>query len=62
MIKAIIFDMDGTLIDSEEKYIVAWQQAVQQHQFELTHQDLLGICGISVKEEIDYLLDRKSVV
>lgn len=58
MIKAIIFDMDGTLIDSEEKYIVAWQQAVQQHQFDLTHQDLLGICGISVKEEIDYLFKR----
>jgi HAD superfamily hydrolase (TIGR01509 family) len=58
MIKALIFDLDGTLIDSEEKYIDAWLKAVDQHQFNLTHQDLLGICGISVKEEIDYLYKR----
>jgi HAD superfamily hydrolase (TIGR01509 family) len=58
MIKALIFDMDGTLIDSEEKYITAWQKAVDLHQFNLTHQDLLGICGISAKEEIDYLFHR----
>lgn len=58
MIKALIFDMDGTLIDSEEKYITAWQKAVEIHQFDLTYQDLLGICGISVKEEYDYLFKR----
>jgi HAD superfamily hydrolase (TIGR01509 family) len=58
MIKAVIFDMDGTLIDSEENYIVAWQKAVKQHKFNLSHQDLLGICGISTKEEIDYLFNR----
>jgi HAD superfamily hydrolase (TIGR01509 family) len=58
MIKAVIFDLDGTVIDSEEKYIVAWQKAVQRHNFNLTHQDLLGICGISAKEEIDYLFKR----
>jgi beta-phosphoglucomutase-like phosphatase (HAD superfamily) len=49
MIKAVIFDLDGTVIDSEEKYIVAWQKAVQRHNFNLTHQDLLGICGISAQ-------------
>jgi HAD superfamily hydrolase (TIGR01509 family) len=58
MIKAVIFDMDGTLIDSEEKYITAWQKAVEIHQFDLTYQDLLGICGISVKEEFEYLYKR----
>jgi HAD superfamily hydrolase (TIGR01509 family) len=58
MIKAMIFDLDGTLIDSEQQYIVAWQKAVDQHQFNLTHKDLLGICGISAKEEIDYLYQR----
>lgn len=58
MIKALIFDMDGTLIDSEEKYVTAWQKAVELHHFDLTHQDLLGICGISTKEEIEYLLKR----
>lgn len=58
MIKALIFDLDGTLIDSEANYIVAWQKAVEQHNFPLSHQDLLGICGISTKEEIDYLLAR----
>jgi beta-phosphoglucomutase-like phosphatase (HAD superfamily) len=58
MIKAVLFDLDGTVIDSEEKYIVAWQKAVEIHNFNLTHQDLLGICGISAKEEIDYLFKR----
>ncbi len=58
MIKAVIFDLDGTLIDSEANYIKAWQKAVILHRFPLTDEDLLGICGISTKEEIDYLLAR----
>jgi HAD superfamily hydrolase (TIGR01509 family) len=58
MIKALIFDLDGTLIDSEANYILAWQKAVDKHQLELTYQDLLGICGISTKEEVEYLVKR----
>jgi beta-phosphoglucomutase-like phosphatase (HAD superfamily) len=34
-IKAIIFDCDGTLVDSEHSHYLAWQYAFQQQGFEL---------------------------
>lgn len=38
MIKAVIFDMDGVLIDTEKHYNVAWQQAAQEAGFPFTRE------------------------
>ena len=41
MIKAVIFDMDGVLIDTEKYYNVAWQQAAREAGFDFTKEHAL---------------------
>lgn len=41
MIKAVIFDMDGTLIDTEKHYNAAWVQASQEAGFPFTREHAL---------------------
>jgi HAD superfamily hydrolase (TIGR01509 family) len=45
MLKAILFDIDGTLVDSNQSHILAWQQALRDagHEFdESTIHDQIG--------------------
>ncbi|MES2274363.1 MAG: HAD family phosphatase [Chlamydiota bacterium] len=46
-IKAIIFDCDGTLVDSEESHFFAWRQAVQNWGGNLTPEEYLSYVGKS---------------
>lgn len=41
MIKAVIFDMDGVLIDTEKHYNAAWQQAATEAGFDFTREHAL---------------------
>ena len=41
MIKAVIFDMDGTLIDTEKYYRVAWKYALESFGYHPTEEQLL---------------------
>ena len=42
MIKAVIFDMDGTLIDTEKYYKVAWRYALEHFGYHPTDAQLLN--------------------
>jgi beta-phosphoglucomutase-like phosphatase (HAD superfamily) len=62
MVKAVIFDMDGTLVDSVDLHAKAWQDAFRDfgHQFELKAiRDQIGKGGdhllpvFLTREEID---------
>jgi HAD superfamily hydrolase (TIGR01509 family) len=44
-IKAIIFDCDGTLVDSEDSHFFAWRQAVQNWGGDLTPEEYLSFVG-----------------
>lgn len=44
-IKAIIFDCDGTLVDSEESHLSAWRHALQNRGYELTPEQCLLYTG-----------------
>lgn len=41
MIKAVIFDMDGTLIDTEKYYRIAWKYALESFGYHPTEEQLL---------------------
>lgn len=47
MIHAVIFDMDGILIDTEKYLYQYWRQAAQEAGYELTHEQLLRFRSFS---------------
>lgn len=49
-IKAIIFDCDGVLIDSEYSHYLAWQQAIQKYGYDLTLDEYYFYVGKSGPE------------
>lgn len=44
--KAIIFDLDGLILDSETTYVQAWQQAAATMQYTFTTEFLDSMCGL----------------
>lgn len=44
-IKAVIFDCDGTLVDSEQAHFLAWRYAFQNQGYELTEQEYMTFVG-----------------
>lgn len=47
MIKAVIFDMDGTLIDSERIAIIAWNRSAKRFGFDIPLEMLHGFIGMT---------------
>lgn len=53
MIKAVIFDMDGVLIDTEKHYFTCWKQASAEAGFPFTDEQALSLrsCDAKVAEK-----------
>ena len=49
MIKAVIFDMDGVLIDTEKWLNIYWQQAAKEAGFYFTREHGLAIRSLATK-------------
>jgi DNA helicase-2/ATP-dependent DNA helicase PcrA len=47
MINAVIFDMDGLLINTEKYLFQFWKQAAAEHEFDLTTEQLLGMRSLA---------------
>ena len=55
MIKAVIFDMDGVLIDTEKWLNIYWQQAAKEAGFHFTREHGLAIRSLATKYTGPYL-------
>lgn len=44
-LKAVFFDIDGTLVDSNEFHVMAWQEAFDDHGFPIRKDDIRGQIG-----------------
>jgi HAD superfamily hydrolase (TIGR01509 family) len=50
MTKAVIFDLDGTLVNTEPMYWAAWRDVIRPFGVELTDQDLQALLGLRPHE------------
>jgi beta-phosphoglucomutase-like phosphatase (HAD superfamily) len=47
---AVIFDMDGLVLDTESTYFIAWQQAAKAMGYELTQEFCLSLSGLHFRD------------
>jgi phosphoglycolate phosphatase-like HAD superfamily hydrolase len=55
-LKAVFFDIDGTLVDSNEFHVMAWQEALHGHGYPVTSEDLRIQIGKGADQLIPALL------
>jgi HAD superfamily hydrolase (TIGR01509 family) len=58
MLKALIFDFDGLILDTETPEYLAWQNIYQEHGFELPHEEwgkIIGGYGLSDFDAAEHL-------
>lgn len=55
MIKAVIFDMDGLMIDTERLLVRYWLEAAQYYGYDLKREQILGIRSLAAKYAIPKL-------
>jgi HAD superfamily hydrolase (TIGR01509 family) len=58
MIKALIFDFDGLILDTETPEYQVWQNIYREHGFELPHEEwgkIIGGYGLSMFDAADHL-------
>jgi beta-phosphoglucomutase-like phosphatase (HAD superfamily) len=54
---AVIFDMDGLVLDTESTYFIAWQQAARAMGYELTREFCLSLSGLHYHDIEPKLID-----
>jgi HAD superfamily hydrolase (TIGR01509 family) len=56
MIKALIFDFDGLILDTESTFFQAWQEIFQSYGLSLSMQEWAGFIGHSADPEEPYVI------
>jgi len=57
-VTAVIFDMDGLLIDSETLSIASWRDTLALHHVDLNEQDVLDMFGQRIIDDAKLFVDR----
>jgi len=58
-IKALIFDLDGTIVDTMPAHFEAWQKTGEKLGFEFTHDEFYELAGLPATEIVKILNNRK---
>lgn len=58
---AVLFDMDGTLIDSEPYWLASEQALAKEHNGVWTHEDGLSVVGMSLDESSKLFKDKANI-
>lgn len=58
MIHAVIFDMDGTLLDTEKLNVRFWMEAGRMNGFDITREDVLHIRSLDARISERYFAER----
>ena len=61
-IKGLIFDCDGTLVDSMPLHFQAWETVLQRHNLHLSEARFYGWAGLPVDQIIQRLADEKGLI
>lgn len=60
-LKAVLFDLDGVLIDSMPAHIAAWRKALSQENIPATKEDIALLEGARAKDIIDRMSEKYAV-
>jgi beta-phosphoglucomutase family hydrolase len=61
MVKAVIFDMDGVLVDSELFSFKAYERCLSRYGITLDHEDRMKATGSTLSEDIDTLSKKYNI-
>lgn len=62
IIKAIIFDCDGVLVDTEYLKFLSWQKALTKLNIELSIEEYQAVAGYNSKKIVEILQEMKGIV
>lgn len=58
--KAVIFDNDGTLVDSMPVHYIAWRDALHEHGLDMTEEQFYAMAGMAASQIIPTLADQQN--
>ncbi len=58
MIQAVIFDLDGVIVSTDEFHFLAWQQLAQEKGIPFSREDNEKLKGVSRMESLEIILQR----
>jgi len=58
VIQAVIFDLDGVIVSTDEFHFLAWQQLAQEKEIPFSREDNEKLKGVSRMESLEIILQR----